>query len=64
MIGALLLSCLFLLVQSLVLLRSIEKVPALAGLAWLVPTFVAALGLLALRRFLRVLSEYRKLRDD
>jgi ABC-type Fe3+ transport system permease subunit len=60
-IGALVLSCVVLLVQSMLMIRSFEKVPAIAGLAWAVPAIVAAIGYLALRRFLRVLGEYRRL---
>ncbi|UCE03275.1 MAG: hypothetical protein JSW67_03550 [Candidatus Latescibacterota bacterium] len=63
-VGALLLSCVVLLVQSFLMLRSFEKIPSLAGLAWVVPALVAALGYLALRRFLRVLGEYRRLKGD
>jgi len=60
-IGALLLSCIVLLVQSFWLLRRWEKAPGLGGLAWLFPAVVAALGLAALRRFRRVLGEFRRL---
>ena len=60
-IGVLILSCVGLLVQSVRLLDRLERVPSLAALAWLIPTLVAGLGLLALRRFLRVLSDFRKL---
>ena len=60
-IGILVLSCAYLLFQSIVLLRRLEAVPRLAGLAWLIPTLVAGLGLVSLRRFLRVLAEFRKL---
>ncbi len=63
-IGVLVLSCAVLLIQSIGLLRKLEAVPSLAALAWLIPTLVAGLGLLALRRFLRVLSEFRKLGND
>jgi hypothetical protein len=60
-IGILVLSCVFLFVQSVLLLRTLESVPSLSGLVWAIPTLVAGLGLVALRRFLRVLSEFRKL---
>lgn len=60
-LGILVLSCALLLGQSLLLVQRLERVPSLGGLAWLIPTLVAGLGLLALRRFLRVFSEFRKL---
>ncbi len=63
-IGILVLSCAFLLFQSIRMLGALEKIPSLAALAWAIPTLVAALGLVALRRFLRVLSEFRKLGKD
>lgn len=62
-IGVLVGACAVLLVQSLLMIRDFEKLPALAGLAWIVPAIVAALGYLALRRFLRVLVEFRRLRS-
>lgn len=63
-VGILVLSCGFLLVQSILLLRTLESVPSLSGLAWAIPTLAAGLGLVAVRRFLRVLSEFRRLGSD
>ena len=63
-IGVLTLSCLVLLLQSIIMLRSLDAVPAFAGVAWVIPTIVGFLGLAALRRFLRVLSEYREFHED
>jgi hypothetical protein len=62
--GALLISCVVLLAQTFWLLRRFERIPSLAALGWVIPILIAALGLMVMRRFLRVLSEYRRLRGD
>jgi hypothetical protein len=49
-------------VQSLSLIHAFQEVASLSPFAWFLPVLVLALGALALRRFLRVLSEFRKLR--
>lgn len=61
-VGALLLACIVLVVQSALLLRSL-RAPSLAPFAWIVPAFVALLALLVLRRFLRLLADYRRMSD-
>jgi hypothetical protein len=61
-VGALLLACLVLIVQSILLLRSLAS-PSLAALAWIVPSFVGLLALLVLRRFLRLVADYRRMSD-
>jgi len=60
-VGGLLLACTVLLVQSLTLIESFQRVASLSPFAWFLPVLVLALGALALRRFLRVLAEFRKL---
>ena len=57
------LSCIVLLVQSLHMLTSMDLPGHLAPLAWILPLFVAFLGFAVLRRFLRVLAEYRRFRQ-
>jgi hypothetical protein len=61
-VGALLLACAVLVVQSALLLRSL-RTPSLAPLAWMLPGFVALLALVVLRRFLRLLADYRRMSD-
>jgi hypothetical protein len=61
-VGALLLACIVLVVQSALLLRSL-RAPSLAPFAWIVPAFVGLLALLVLRRFLRLLADYRRMSD-
>jgi hypothetical protein len=56
------LACVVLLLQSLHMLTSMDLPGNYAPLAWILPLFVAFLGLAALRRFLRVLAEYRRFR--
>lgn len=60
-VGALLLACAALVVQSALLMRQL-RVESLAFLAWMVPLVVSFLALAVLRRFLRILSDYRSLR--
>jgi len=60
-VGGLVLACGILLVQSLGLIDSFQKVTSLSPFAWFLPVLVLGLGALALRRFLRVLGEFRKL---
>lgn len=60
-LGGLVLACVILLVQSLGLIDSFRKVTSLSPFAWFLPVLVLGLGALALRRFLRVLGEFRKL---
>ena len=63
-LGALLLACAVLFVQSLTLISQVQKIATLSRFAWFLPALVAGLGLLALRRFARVLGEYRRFRRD
>lgn len=63
-LAALLLACTVLLVQSLALISQVQKIASLSRFAWFLPALVAGLGLVALRRFLRVLGEYRRLGRD
>ena len=63
-LGALLLACAVLLVQSLSLISQVQKIASLSRFAWFLPALVAGLGLVALRRFLHVLGEYRRLGRD
>lgn len=60
-VGALLLACAGLIVQSALLMRQLQ-IPNLSILGWIVPLLVALLALAVLRRFLRILSDYRSLR--
>jgi hypothetical protein len=59
-VGALFLACLTLVVQAVVLMR---RIPAAVQFGWLLPVGVGLLALLVLRRFLRLLSEYRQSGD-
>ena len=61
-LGALSLSCLVLVFQSIRLLQHFSTTNSFGGLAWVLPFFVGFLGLSALRRFLKVLDEYRRSR--
>ncbi len=63
-VGALVLSCVVLLVQSLGLIARFQKIAALQSFAWFLPIVIAGLGLVALRRFLRVVAELRALGRD
>ncbi len=63
-VGALVLSCAILLVQSFSLIGTFQKVTSLSPFAWFLPVLVAALGGMALRRFLRVVAEFRKFERD
>jgi hypothetical protein len=63
-LAALVLACAVLLVQSLGLISQVQKIATLSRFAWFLPALVAALGAVALRRFLRVLGEYRRLGRD
>jgi hypothetical protein len=63
-LGALLLACLVLFVQSVGLISQVQKIATLSRFAWFLPALVAGLGLLALRRFMRVFAEYRRFRRD
>lgn len=56
------LSCVVLFLQTLRVLTSMELPGNYVPLAWILPLFVAFLGFAALRRFLRVLAEYRRFR--
>jgi len=60
-IGALGLSCAVLCIQSLWLLRHWRGPSEFGVVVWLFPAVIAALGLVALRRFLYVLSDFRRL---
>lgn len=60
-LAALVLACAVLLAQSLSLIAQVQKIATLSRFAWFLPALVAVLGLVALRRFLRVLGEYRRL---
>ncbi len=62
--GALVLSCVVLLVQSLSLIARFQKIATLSSFAWFLPILIAGLGLVALRRFLRLASELRALGRD
>ena len=61
-VGALLLACVVLVLQSAIMLRQV-RVPAADSFGWLIPAVVGMLALAVLRRFLRILSDYRSLRD-
>ena len=63
-VGVLLVACGILLVQSLTLIDTFQKVERLSPFAWFLPVLVAALGAMALRRFLRVVAELRKFERD
>jgi hypothetical protein len=54
-VGALFLACLALIVQALVMVRRFQ-----GSLGWMLPVGVGFLALLVLRRFLRLVSEYRR----
>jgi len=56
-------SCVVLLVQSIRILTGLTIPANYAPLAWGLPLFIGLLGMTALRRFLRVLSEYRSSRQ-
>jgi len=62
-VGALLLALLVLLVQAAIAVRMVQS-PALAPLRWFLPGVVGVLALLVLRRFLRLLSDYRSMRGE
>ena len=62
-VGALLVACSVFFVQSAVLVRRLN-VPALSALGWFIPAIVGVLALMVLRRFLRLLSDYRSMRDE
>jgi len=61
-LGLLTASCIVLLVESLRFLTRIQLSGSGVALAWGLPLFVGFLGFAALRRFLRVLAEYRDFR--
>ena len=63
-IGALVLACAVLLVQSLSLVTSLRKIAGLSPFAWFLPALVAVLGAVALRRWLHVLAEFRRWRRE
>lgn len=58
-LGLLTLSCAVLLFQSLRILTSVVLPGNYAPLGWGLPLFIGLLGMTALRRFLKVLTEYR-----
>jgi hypothetical protein len=60
-VGGLLLGCTVLLVQSFTLIDAFQRISSLSPFVWFLPLLVVGLGALALRRFLRVLAEFRKL---
>ena len=62
-VGALLVACVAFFVQTAVLVRRLN-VPALSALGWFIPAVVGCFALMVLRRFLRLLSDYRSMRDD
>jgi hypothetical protein len=55
-VGALFLACLALVVQALVMVRHFQ-----GSLGWMLPVGVGLLALLVLQRFLRLVSEYRRI---
>ena len=59
-VGALTASCIVLVIESVKLLQRLSSANAFGALAWVLPFFVGFLGLMALRRFLKVLDEYRR----
>ena len=61
-IGALTVSCIVLLFQSIRVLNVLSTPSAYGALSWALPMLVGFLGLAALRRFLNVLVEYRRSR--
>lgn len=60
-VGALLAASIGLAVQSFVLMRRMRS-PGLETIGWLLPAIVAAFALVILRRFLRIVSDYRRTR--
>jgi len=62
-LGLLLASCAILLVQSVRILTQVTLPANYAPLGWVLPVFIGLLAMTALRRFLRVLSEYRRSRQ-
>jgi len=61
-VGALTLSCVVLLFQSIRMLGVFSTSSNYAALSWALPLLIGFLGLAALRRFLKVLTEYRRSR--
>jgi hypothetical protein len=59
-VGALLLACIGLVVQSALMVRSMRS-PAVASMGWLIPCTVGLLTLLVFRRFMRLVSDFRHL---
>ncbi len=59
--GVLVLSCVVLMIQVIVMLERFEEAFGITNRGWIIPVLIAALGAAALRRFLSVLAEYRKL---
>jgi hypothetical protein len=57
-VGALLLACATLVVQAIVMVR---RVAVVTSMGWVLPVGVGLLALLVLRRFLRLLHDYREL---
>lgn len=62
-VGILLLAMLGLGVQSIVLLQKL-KTSAVGPIAWAIPSLAGLLALVILRRFLRLLSDYRRMGRD
>lgn len=62
LVGILFLACLTLVVQAVVMVRRIALPGGSPG--WVIPLGVGFLALLVLRRFLRLLSEYRDFDSD
>jgi hypothetical protein len=62
MVGILVVALLGLIVQSLFFLRGMHAAAAVRAL-WVIPAVASLLWLIALRRFLALLADYRQMRD-
>lgn len=62
-VGALTLAVFGFLVQVITLVHRV-RMPAVQQMGWVLPVAVGFLGLLVLRRFLRLWGDYRALRDE
>jgi hypothetical protein len=60
-VGVLMLAVFGLVIQSTVVLRKL-RIPGGPNIGWLLPFLVGCLGLLVFRRFLRLWSDYRRMR--
>ena len=62
-VGALTLAVFGFLIQAIVVVRRLHQ-PAVQQMGWVLPVLVGCLGLLVLRRFLRLWADYRALHDE